>query len=64
MSDPERMWGQLFIIFLILLILSLAGTTLKVAIQHRRNGIGIELNPDYIELAHERINNTQIQLAI
>jgi len=32
-----------------------SGTTLQVARHHGRNGVGIELNPDYIELAKARI---------
>lgn len=32
-----------------------SGTTLAVAIQHGRHGIGIELNPDYMELAKKRL---------
>jgi DNA modification methylase len=32
-----------------------SGTTLQVACHHGRNGVGIELNPDYIELAKARI---------
>ena len=32
-----------------------SGTSLMVAVQHGRHGIGIELNPEYIELAHSRI---------
>ncbi len=39
-----------------------SGTTGAVALEHGRNYIGIELNPAYIELAHERIRNTQPQL--
>jgi DNA modification methylase len=32
-----------------------SGATLQVARHHGRNGVGIELNPDYIELAKARI---------
>ena len=32
-----------------------SGTTLRVAADNGRNAIGIELNPDYIELAHKRL---------
>jgi DNA modification methylase len=32
-----------------------SGTTLEVAVHFGRNGIGIELSPEYIELARERI---------
>ena len=34
-----------------------SGTTGKVAIQHGRNFLGIELNPEYIELARKRVSN-------
>jgi DNA modification methylase len=40
-----------------------SGTTLAVAKQHGRNGIGIELNPDYIPLAQARIDAVPIPLA-
>ena len=33
------------------------GTTLLVAEKLGRNGIGIELNKEYIEIAKERLNN-------
>lgn len=36
-----------------------SGTTLAVAKNNGRNGIGIELNPEYIELALDRLNGTQ-----
>ncbi len=36
-----------------------SGTTAHVAIQHGRDWLGIELNPDYIELAKDRIYSTQ-----
>ncbi len=39
-----------------------SGTTLKVARGTGRNGIGIELNPEYIELAKKRIDIEQGQL--
>jgi DNA modification methylase len=32
-----------------------SGTTGVVALRHKRGFIGIELNPDYIALAHKRI---------
>lgn len=35
-----------------------SGTTLKVALDHGRRGIGIELNPDYLKLIYERTNVT------
>jgi DNA modification methylase len=34
-----------------------SGTTLLVAEQHGRHGLGIELNPDYAEMARKRIAN-------
>ena len=39
-----------------------SGTTAVVATNHGRNYIGIELNPDYVELAKQRLssNNSQI----
>lgn len=36
-----------------------AGTTGLVAIQHRRNYIGIELKPEYIEMTRERLAKVQ-----
>lgn len=39
-----------------------SGTTLAVAVKHGRNAIGCELNPDYIELAHDRIRRSQPML--
>ena len=39
-----------------------SGTVAAVAKQHRRNYIGIELNPEYIELANKRINNTSTRM--
>jgi len=41
-----------------------SGTTLKVARELGRNGIGIELNPEYIEMAKKRINVSQELLKI
>lgn len=41
-----------------------SGTTGEVALNHRRNFIGIELNPDYIELAHKRIKQNTAQLTL
>src|SRR3990172_1596535 len=37
-----------------------SGTTGAVAIEHNRNYIGLELNPDYIELSNRRIAEAQI----
>ncbi|MBX9123696.1 site-specific DNA-methyltransferase [Enterococcus sp. K18_3] len=39
-----------------------SGTTGAAALMHRRNYIGIELNPEYIEIAEQRINGTQVSL--
>jgi len=39
-----------------------AGTTALVALQHGRNYLGIELNPDYIALAEKRISTVQPNL--
>jgi DNA modification methylase len=36
-----------------------SGTTLAVALKHGRRGIGLELNQDYISLAHDRISKSQ-----
>jgi len=41
-----------------------SGTTLKVARELGRNGIGIELNPEYIKMALKRINVSQELLKI
>lgn len=40
-----------------------AGTTLVVAAQHGRSAIGIELNPEYVELAKKRLDETQCEEA-
>jgi DNA modification methylase len=39
-----------------------AGTTALVAIKNRRNFIGIELNPEYVEMANKRIKEVQVYL--
>jgi hypothetical protein len=36
-----------------------SGTTGAVALKHHRNYVGIDLNPAYIELAHDRIRRSQ-----
>jgi DNA modification methylase len=41
-----------------------SGTTLLVATQHRRKSIGIELNPEYIEIAKRRLNSVQLKLVM
>ncbi len=40
-----------------------SGTTLAVAKQHGRNGIGCELNPEYVSLAQQRIDAVAIPLS-
>ena len=39
-----------------------AGTTGLVAAKHRRNAILIELNPDYVEMARERLGAVQVEM--
>lgn len=39
-----------------------SGTTGYVARKYNRNYIGIELNPDYIELANQRLSNVQMSM--
>ena len=41
-----------------------SGTTLAVAIANGRRGIGIELNPEYIELANKRIEAARQAVAV
>ena len=41
-----------------------SGTTLLVATQHNRKSIGIELNPEYIEIAKRRLNSVQLRLVM
>jgi len=41
-----------------------SGTTLEVSIQHGRIGLGIEINPDYIKIAHRRLENALPLLAV
>jgi len=41
-----------------------SGTTLLVAMQHHRKSIGIELNPEYIEIAKRRLNSVQLKLVM
>jgi len=41
-----------------------SGTTALAAIQLGRNYLGIDINSEYISLAHQRLKKTQIQLAI
>lgn len=40
-----------------------AGTTGVVALKHRREFVGIELNPQYIEMAEKRLQGVQMELA-
>lgn len=39
-----------------------AGTTLLTAVKHRREAVGVELNPEYIRLIHERLATVQVNL--
>ena len=39
-----------------------SGTTLAVAVEHKRSGIGIELNPAYVDLIHKRLGTVQPRL--
>jgi site-specific DNA-methyltransferase (adenine-specific) len=41
-----------------------SGTTLCVALQHGRRYVGIELNPDYVALANQRISRVQPMLFV
>lgn len=41
-----------------------SGTTLEVSIQHGRIGLGIEINPDYIKIAHRRLAKALPLLAV
>jgi DNA modification methylase len=37
-----------------------SGTTAAVALQHGRQFVGVELNPDYFAMAQQRLNETQL----
>lgn len=39
-----------------------SGTTGLVSLRHRRNYIGIELNPEYIKIAEKRLSDVQVKL--
>jgi site-specific DNA-methyltransferase (adenine-specific) len=39
-----------------------AGTTGVVSVKHNRNYLGLELNPEYVEIATRRIASTQVNL--
>jgi len=39
-----------------------SGTVVLVAVKHRRNYIGIELNPEYVEMANRRLEEVQVKL--
>lgn len=41
-----------------------SGTTLLVATENHRKSIGIELNPEYIEIAKRRLNSVQLKLVM
>lgn len=40
-----------------------SGTTGKVALQTNRKYLGIELNPEYIEISRKRTENVQLSMA-
>ena len=40
-----------------------AGTTGMVAKQNKRNFVGIELNPEYLEMARKRIDKAHYQMS-
>jgi len=39
-----------------------SGTTGLVSLRHRRNFVGIELNPEYIKIAEKRLSDVQVKL--
>lgn len=39
-----------------------SGTTGLVSLRHRRNFVGIELNPEYIKIAENRLSDVQVKL--
>jgi len=39
-----------------------SGTTGEVSLKHKRDYIGIDLNPDYIELTHKRLAEVEVRL--
>jgi len=39
-----------------------SGTAGEVSIKHKRNYIGCELNPEYIELTHKRLAEVEVRL--
>jgi site-specific DNA-methyltransferase (adenine-specific) len=41
-----------------------SGTVGEVALEENRDFIGIELNPEYIELEKKRISNIQVKMII
>lgn len=41
-----------------------SGTTLAVALEYGRNAIGIELNPEYVALIHERVNESRNKVGL
>lgn len=41
-----------------------SGTTGLVSLQNRRKYIGIELNPDYVELTHRRLSEIQVEMFV
>ena len=41
-----------------------SGTVAEVCLEHKRKCIGIELNPDYADIAYERISKAQRGLGV
>ena len=41
-----------------------SGTIAKVAARLRRQWIGIELNPQYVEMAYKRLRETQLEMFV
>lgn len=39
-----------------------SGTTGLVSLKHRRNFVGVELNPEYIKIAEKRLSEVQLEL--
>jgi len=55
-KDPPACFGALAVPCTVLDPFAGSGTTLVVAAELGRNGIGIELNPEYVKLAQQRID--------
>ena len=39
-----------------------SGTTLKMALKHRRRYLGIEISPEYVMIARKRLKSLQLTL--